>query len=159
MAMGERPFRAAQIFDWLYKKQASRCDELHQPVEAASREAGRPLRPRRARGRRPARLGRRHDQAPPPPRRRRARRDRPHPGPDRTAPDGVPVDPGRLQVRLRLLRQRPPRLQAQPRRRPRSPARPWPPSARPAASRATSSSWAWASRSTTGRTSKRPSGS
>ena len=28
VAMGERPFRAAQIFDWLYKKRAARWDEL-----------------------------------------------------------------------------------------------------------------------------------
>ena len=45
----------------------------------------------------------------------------PHPG--RDAADGLPLDPGRLQVRLRLLRQRPPRLQARPLARPRSSAR------------------------------------
>ena len=27
-AMGERPFRAAQIFDWLYKKKAARFEEF-----------------------------------------------------------------------------------------------------------------------------------
>ena len=27
-AMGERPFRAAQIFDWLYKKRAARFEAV-----------------------------------------------------------------------------------------------------------------------------------
>ena len=80
-AMDERPFRAAQIFDWLYKKKAVRFEDFTSLSKSLREKLAARFTLAALELVRPARVGRRHDQVPPPPRRRRARRDRPHPGP------------------------------------------------------------------------------
>ena len=111
--LGEKRFRATQLFRWIHQKGAPDFDAMTDLAQVAARQAA-----RRRRGARRCRcvseqvVGRRHHQVAVRRRRRQRGRDRVHPrGRPRHA---VRVVAGRLRGRLPLLLDRPPGLQPQP---------------------------------------------
>ncbi len=129
-ARGEPAFRAGQILEWLYKRRARSWDEMTNLPKAPAGLAGGDVRPHAGRAGPQPPVGRRDRQAAARTRGRQSlietviirapaggRRARPLPQ------DDLHLHPGRLRHGVRLLRQRPGRLEARPhRRRDRGPA-------------------------------------
>ena len=111
-------FRATQLFRWIHQRGERDFAAMSDLAKSLRDKLIGVGRGRRAAGRAASRSRRRHDQVAVRRRRRRRGRDRLHPR--RRARHAVHLVAGRLRRQLPLLRDRPPGLQPQPRRPPRS---------------------------------------
>ena len=111
---GEKPFRAKQVQEWLWKNTATTFEEMNNLSLSHPRVAGRALRDKRRDGAGAAAEQRRHHQIGVSAARRQRGRGRAHPA--RHPHDGLHQQPGGLFADLQVLRHRLHGPQAQPRR-------------------------------------------